>query len=235
MSGHSHWSTIKRKKEANDQQKGREFSKVSREILLAVALSGNVIDPDQNIRLRAALSKAREVNMPKDNITRLLDRIKDKAQHVTEVVYEAIGQHGTTYLIKTATDNSRRTQTDIKIILDKAGAKLVAKNAVMYNYDLLTMFTIENRPEEEVLKLIEALSAVDFAKEDKVFYVYVAMDQFSEAWQKAVELGFDKAPELVYKPKTTVIVSPESADQVMDLIDKLNALEEVQEVYTNLA
>ncbi|OGK64887.1 hypothetical protein A2313_00450 [Candidatus Roizmanbacteria bacterium RIFOXYB2_FULL_41_10] len=235
MSGHSHWSTIKRKKEANDQQKGREFSKVSREILLAVTLSGNVTDPNQNIRLRAALAKAREVNMPKDNIARLLDRIKDKAQHVTEVVYEAIGQHGVTYLIKTATDNSRRTQTDIKIILDKAGAKLVAKGAVMYNYDLLTMFTIENYPEEAILNLIEALGAVDFVKEDKTYYVYVLLDQFNEAWQKATELGFSKAPELVYKPKVTIEVDAQVAEAVYSLIEKLSSLEEIQEVYTNLA
>lgn len=234
MSGHSHWATIKRKKEANDQQKGREFSRVSREILLAVSLGGNVIDPDKNIRLRAAIDKAKEVNMPKDNIKRLLDRVKEKAEAVSEQVYEALLPHNVKAIIKTATDNPRRTQTDLKIVLDKNGGKLVEKGAVMYQFDLLTLFKIENRAEEEVLNLIEALNAVDFSKEDNGYYVYVPMEQFAEAWQKARELGFEKAPELVYKPKAPLTVDEATTTKVLSIAEKILAIEEVQDLYLNL-
>lgn len=234
MSGHSHWATIKRKKEANDQQKGREFSRVSREILLAVSLGGNIIDPEKNIRLRAAIEKAKEVNMPKDNIKRLLERVKEKAQLVTEVVYEALGPHEITFVIKTATDNPRRTQTDLKIILDKNGGKLVEKGAVMYNYDLLAVFIVESRGEDEVLNLIEAISAIDFVKEGNLYYIYVPMEQFNEAWEKARELGFNKAPELVYKPRALLECSQSVIDQAYSLAEKLSEVEEVQDVYTNV-
>jgi len=235
MSGHSHWATIKRKKEANDQQKGREFSRVSREILLSVSLGGNVIDPDKNVRLRAAIEKAKEVNMPKDNIKRLLDRVKEKAQLVTEVVYEALFPHNVVAIIKTATDNPRRTQTDIKIILDKNSGKLVEKGAVMHQFDLLTLFQIDNREEEEVLNLIEALKAVDFNKREGGYDVYVPMQQFSEAWNKARELGFDKAPELVYKPKALLEADQTAIHKAAELVEKILAIDEVQDVYLNLA
>lgn len=235
MSGHSHWATIKRKKEANDQQKGKEFSRVSREILLAVSLGGNVTDPDKNVRLRAAIEKAKEVNMPKDNIKRLLDRVKEKAQLVTEVIYEALFPHNVVAIIKTATDNPRRTQTDLKIVLDKSGGKLVEKGAVMHQFDLLTLFKIDNREEEEVLNLIEALSAIDFNKHENGYDVYVPMQQFSEAWNKARELGFDKAPELVYKPKALIEADDSTALKAAELVEKILSIDEVQDVYLNLA
>lgn len=235
MSGHSHWATIKRKKEANDQQRGREFSKVSREILLAVSLGGGVIDPDKNVRLRAAIEKAKEVNMPKDNIKRLLDKIKEKKEQVSEVAYEALLPHNVTAIIKTATDNPRRTQTDIKIILDKSGGKLVEKGAVMYGYDLLTLFKFKDQDEASMLNLIEALSAIDFSKEEDGYYIYLPLSQFSEAWQKAKQLGFNKAPELVYKPKALIEVTNDVAEKVYELAEKVLSIDEVQDIYLNIA
>jgi transcriptional/translational regulatory protein YebC/TACO1 len=101
MSGHSHWSTIKHKKQANDKEKGKLFSKVSREIIMAINSGGGVTDPDNNIALRGALDKAKEVNMPKDNIERLIERVTTKAENLTEVIYEALGPYGISLLIKT--------------------------------------------------------------------------------------------------------------------------------------
>lgn len=235
MSGHSHWATIKHKKQANDQQKGREFSKISREIMLAVSLGGNVIDPDQNIRLRAAIEKAKEVNMPKENIKRLLDRIKDKAEQVSEVIYEALLFSNITAVIKTATDNPRRTQTELKIILDKNGGKLVERGAVLHGYDLLTLFKIEDQHESLVLQLIEALSAIDFSKQEDGYYIYVPFSQFSEAWAQAKELGFHKAPELIYKPRALLEVSEGIAKKAYQLAEKILTIDEVQDIYLNIA
>ena len=234
MSGHSHWSTIKNKKEATDAAKGKMFGRVSREIMLAISEGGNVTDPNHNIRLRAAMDKAKEVNMPKENITRLFNRIEERSQAMVEVVYEALGPGPINYLIKTATDNPRRTQTDLKIILDKNNGKMVSKNAVMYNYDLLAMFYLENKPENRVLELIEAVGAVDFEKDGKDYYVYVNYSEFAEAWKKAREMGFDKAPELVYKPKQVVAVTPEMAEKAYSLAQKLEEVDEVQDIYLNI-
>jgi YebC/PmpR family DNA-binding regulatory protein len=234
MSGHSHWATIKRKKEVNDQEKGRLFAKLTREIMLAISEGGGVTDPGKNVRLRAAVEKAKEGNMPKDNINRLLARLKERAEAVTEVIYEALSIDPINLIIKTATDNPRRTQTELRIILEKNGGKLVAKGGVMHNYDLRCLFTLEKVLEEEALKLMESLNAVDFEKVGETYYIYVPYTQFSEAWNRASELGFSLTPELVYKPKLVVEVSPEQEDRAHELIDKLEEVDDVTAVYVNL-
>jgi len=234
MSGHSHWATIKRKKEANDQEKGRLFAKLTREIMLAISEGGGVTDPGKNVRLRAAVEKAKEGNMPKDNINRLIERLKQRAEAVTEVIYEALGPDPINFIIKTATDNPRRTQTDLRIILEKNGGKLVEKGGAMHNYDLLCMFTLENISEDELLRLIEGLNATDFEKVGETDYVYVPYTQFSEAWNKAKELGFNQTPELVYKAKLAVELNSDQEDKVHELMDKLEEVDEVTAVYCNL-
>lgn len=234
MSGHSHWATIKRKKEANDQEKGRLFAKLSREIMLAISEGGGITDPGKNVRLRAAIEKAKEGNMPKDNIQRLIDRQAERAQSVTEVIYEALGPDPVNLIIKTATDNSRRTQTDLRIILEKNGGKLVEKGGAMYNYDLYALFTLEKANEDQALTLLEKIGAVEFENVDSTFYLYVPYTQFAEAWSKAREAGFTQTPELVYKAKLRAEVSDELYAQVGDLVDKLEEVDEVTAIFTNL-
>jgi len=234
MSGHSHWATIKRKKEANDQEKGRLFAKLTREIMLAISEGGGVTDPGKNVRLRAAIEKAKEGNMPKDNINRLITRLQERAEAVTEVIYEALGPDPINFIIKTATDNPRRTQTDLRIILEKNGGKLVEKGGAMHNYDLLCMFTLEQVSEEEVLKLIDGINATDYEMDGETGYVYVPYTQFSEAWSKAKELGFNQTPELIYKAKLIAEVGEELENKVHSLIEKLEEVDEVTAVYCNL-
>ena len=234
MSGHSHWATIKRKKESNDQERGRVFSKLTRDIILAISQGNGVTDPEKNVHLRAAIEKAKENNMPKDNITRLIERMKQRSEAVTEVVYEALGPDPVNFIIKTATDNPRRTQTDIRIILEKNGGKLVEKGGVMYNYDQLAMFTVDRAEEEPVLELIEKLGALDFEKEENVYYIYVPFTAFSEAWKTAKELGFARAPEVVYKAKLKATVTPDVEEKAYILASKIEEVEEVQAVYFNL-
>ena len=233
MSGHSHWSTIKHKKAANDQERGRVFAKVSREIILAISLGGGP-NPDKNLRLRAAMETAKEVNMPKSNINRLLERAIQKVEQVTEVVYEALGQNDISYIIKTATDNPRRTQTDLKVTLDKNGGKLVAKGSVMYNYDLCGMFTVKDKSETEVLEIIEAIEAFDFVNDNNSWYIFIEYNQLSKAWQKVKELGIDRAPELIYKAKNLVKLLDKDAQKALKLAEKLEALEDVQAIFMNL-
>ncbi len=235
MSGHSHWATIKRKKEANDHERGKLFSKVTREIMLAIQEGGGITDPGANIRLRSAMEKAKEVNMPKDNIQRIIDRVKERRENISEVVYEAIGPSGISYVIKTASDNPRRTQTEIKILMDKNGGKLVEKGAVMYNFVLCGMFMLENKTEEEALMAAEALGAIDMENEEGTYFIYVNYDDLSAAWQKAQETGINKAPELVYKPRTYIDVDAETSQKALRLMETLEDLEDVQSTFTNMS
>jgi len=234
MSGHSHWSTIKRKKEAKDHEKGKLFSQASKEIMLAISQGGGQTDPDKNVRLRAAIERTKEINMPKDNIDRIMKRVTEKQEHVSEVVYEALGPGNSSFVIKTVTDNSRRTQTSLKVILDKNGGKLVAKGTIMHGYDLCGMFEIEGYSEAEVLKLIEAIQAFDFETINHTYFVYVPYSILSEAWQKAREMGFKKAPELIYKPKNLIRLDEKQVQKVISLAERIEELEDTQQVFMNV-
>jgi YebC/PmpR family DNA-binding regulatory protein len=234
MSGHSHWSTIKHKKQANDKERGKLFSKVSREIIMAINTGGGVTDPDNNITLRSALDKAREVNMPKENIERLIERVTSKAENLTEVIYEALGPNGISLLIKTTSDNPRRTQTEVKIVLDKNGGKIVEKGAVMYMFDLCGRLEIKGKTEEEALNLTEALGGNDLEKEEDTFIIYFNYESMSRAWQKAKEHNINKVPELFYRPKSYIDVTEDKAKKTIDLLNKLDELDDVQELYTNI-
>lgn len=233
MSGHSHWATIKRKKEAADQEKGKLFSKITREIMVAVSEGGGITDPENNIRLRGALEKAREVNMPKENIQRVLDRAREKKNALTEVIYEALGPSSVTFIIKTATDNPRRTHTELSIVLDKNGGKLVEKGAVAFMYDLCGLLTYQG-DSEEALSLAESIGAVDLESEGKTYFLYVPYRDLSVAWSKARNRGVNKAPELIYKAKIYLDVDKETQSKALKLLEKLEAVEGVQEIYTNI-
>lgn len=218
---------------ASDQQKGKLFSKISREIMLAVSIGGGVTDPDNNIYLRSALQRAHEVNMPKDTIHRLVERIASRKELMTEVVYEAMAWGGVSLVIKTATDNPRRTVAELSSYLEKQGAKMVEKGAVLYQYDLCGVFWVEGKTEEEVLSLVEALDGFDMEQVDAAFYIYVLYDKLSKALQKAKQEGLHNAPELIYRPKSYMPLSIEQAQKITALIEGLEELDDVQSVYTN--
>lgn len=135
MSGHSKWSTIKHKKAATDAKKGRVFSEVSKMIMMAVKEGGSG-DPVQNPRLRVALDKAREANMPKDNVQRAIDRGLGKgAGPLTEVLYEGYGPGGVGFLVKVLTDNRNRSGAEVKSIFERHGGSLGGPNSVMFMFE----------------------------------------------------------------------------------------------------
>ncbi|MFA6006001.1 MAG: YebC/PmpR family DNA-binding transcriptional regulator [Patescibacteria group bacterium] len=234
MSGHSHWANIKGKKEANDAARGKEFSKISREIILAIQMGGGDTDPNANLRLRMAIDKAREVNMPKENVNRLIDRIKERTESMTEVVYEAVGPAGVYVVIKTVTDNPNRTHGELSQIMNRNGGKLVEKGAVLYMFDLLGTMKLEGKTEEEALQIAETIGGLDIEKHDGVYYVVLAYELLSEALQKAQSAGISKAPELIYKPKSTVEIDAGAREKVITLLEKLEEQDDVQELFTNV-
>lgn len=233
MSGHSHWANIKGKKTTNDQQRSKVFSKVTREIILAINQSGGVVDPDINIQLRSAMEKAKEVSMPKENITRLIERIKERAEVVTEVVYEAMLHNGVSLIIKTLTDNPNRTHSELNMLLVKNGAKLVAKGSASYMFEYCGLMEIDNKTEEEILKLAETINAIDLENEEGKYYLYVPYDNLSRASKEAETIGITKAPELIYKPKTIVNLSSVEAQKTISIIERIDDHDDVQAVFSN--
>jgi YebC/PmpR family DNA-binding regulatory protein len=234
MAGHSHWANIKRKKEANDAQKGKLFGRVTREIILAVSAGGGNTDPNSNIALRTALDKAREVGLPKDNIARIFDRAKEKASALVEVVYEATMGNGASFMIKTATDNPRRTHSELALLLDRNGGKLVEKGGVSYLYDLCGEFFVETLAVSDILSLVEALEGFELEETGDGYYIYIEYQKMSEASNKAKELGITKAPELVYRAKSGIELPESDQSAVVSLYEKLEEHDDVQAVYTNV-
>lgn len=234
MSGHSHWANIKGKKEVNDQARGKEFSKLSREIILAIQLGRGDVDPNSNLRLRMAMEKAREVNMPKENIMRLIDRIKERTESMSEVVYEAVGPGGSYIVIKTVTDNPNRTHGELSQIMNRNNGKLVEKGAVLYMFDLMGMLKLEGKSEEQALQIAENIGGLDIEKIDNVYYVMLSYDHLSEALQKAHLAGISKAPILVYRPKSAITIDKEMQEKVIALLEKVEELDDVQDLFTNV-
>lgn len=234
MSGHSHWSNVKGKKEVNDQARGKEFSKISREIILAIQLGGGDVDPDSNLRLRMAIEKAKEVNMPKENITRLVERIKERTESMSEAIYEAIGPGGSCIVIKTVTDNPNRTHSELNQIMMRNGGKLVEKGAVLYMFDLMGMLKLEGKSEEEALTVAEQIGGLDIEKNEDAYYIVLSYDKLSEALHKAQSIGISKAPVLVYRPKSVITLDEQLQKKVIVLLQKLEESEDLQELYTNV-
>jgi YebC/PmpR family DNA-binding regulatory protein len=168
MSGHSHWSSIKHKKELTDQKKGKIFSKIAKMIEIAARKGG---DPDMNPTLRLAMEKARSVNMPNDNIQRAIKKGtgEDRTEKLEEVMYEAYGPNGTPIIIETITDNKNRTLSDIKNILNTHGGKLAETGSVRYLFDRKEGEWVSKYPidiadqntKQQLEKLFEALEEND--------------------------------------------------------------------------
>jgi YebC/PmpR family DNA-binding regulatory protein len=236
MSGHSKWSTIKHKKAKTDAQRGKQFSKVAKEIVMAAKLGGG--DPDQNPRLRLALQKAKQVNMPNDIAKRAILKGAgggDDTQ-MDEVTYEAFAPHGVAILIEAMTDNRNRTVSNIKSILGKGGANMATQGAVSYLFEKQGLFLFEPGSDaDKIIDLATDLGAEDVdLKDDESLEVVTGLSEF-----ETVREGFDTA-ELVYQsaeitmiPSTTVMLSAEDGEKMVTLLEKIEEDDDVQDVYAN--
>lgn len=234
MSGHSHWATIKRAKEKQDSQKGKVFGKVAREIQFAIQKGGGVADPANNVYLRAALEKAKEYNVPKENVQRLLDKNAQKAANLTEIMYEAFGPGNTSLLIKCVTDNTNRTLSEVRFAVNSNGGKMGTPNSVLFLFQKVGELALKNaKSEDDALACIDAMGAQDFEMEEGIYYVYVGYEALSQALSVAKDNGFDSTPQITYLPTTMVEVPSGAKGQLEALMDALHGLEDVQEVYTN--
>ena len=236
MSGHNKWSTIKRKKGALDAKRSKAFSKIIKEI--SVAIKEGDADPESNPRLRLAIANAKGVNMPKDNITRAISKASEKGgASFSETTYEAYGSHGVALFIESTTDNEKRTIANVRMYLIKYNGSLGTNGSLRFIFDRKGIFTIQQGTlvqDEFEMEMIEA-GAEDITFEDGVFTVTTALEDFGSMQKKLEELGIEaENAELERIPKTYVKVELEDAKKVMKLIDLIEEDDDVQNVFHNM-
>ena len=244
MSGHSKWSTIKRKKGVNDAARGKVFTKLAREIQIA-ARGG--ADPDMNFTLRLAIDRARAENMPKDNIEKAIARgagtDKDAAE-IEEVMYEGYGPHGVAILIQCLTDNRNRTIADVRRVFNRANGNLGEPNSVAWQftetgYILFNLLDENGKPlgidaDELAMAAIE-VDANDVATSEDAVEVFTERSNFAQVLQSLAELGFTPdESSLIMQPNTPLALAPDEATSVLNLIEALEELDDISNVYHNL-
>ena len=236
MSGHSHYATIRRQKEANDAARGKVFSKLAKEIAIAVKTGGGG-DPDSNFKLRMVMDKAHQVNMPKDNIERAISKASSTAENIEEVSYEGFGPGGVAVMVVAATDNRNRTAQEVKNIFDRAGGRLGGPGSVSFNFENkgLLLVAKDANPESQMLKLID-LEVEDVNETSDGIEVYVPPEKVGEAKKHLEEEGFKvNRAEISMEPKSYQTISdPKEASKVMSFLDTLNDHDDVQQVYSNV-
>jgi YebC/PmpR family DNA-binding regulatory protein len=239
MSGHSKWAQIKRKKGVTDTKRGQLFTRLARDITIAVREGGGG-DPENNFQLRLAMDKARTSNMPKDNIERAIKRGTGESAEggqLEEVVYEGYGPGGAAILVQVVTDNRNRAASDVRRVFTRSGGNLAATGAVAWMFERKGVVTVEangGNPEDIELELID-LGADDVLVEGNLVEAYVdphELRRMREEMQKR-KIPIENA-EIMMNPKTRAAIDPEHGIQTMKLIEQLEELDDVQKVTTNL-
>ena len=237
MSGHSKWSTIKRKKGAEDAKRGKIFTRVAREITVAAREGGG--DPGVNAALRLAIDKARAANMPKDNIERAIKRGTGELEggQLEEVCYEGYAPHGVALLVKCLTDNRNRTLAEVRRIFNRSGGNLAEAGAVTWMFDTkgyLTVARDDLDPDEIFMTAVDA-GAEDVEVSDDFVEVYTQPGDLHTVRESLAEDGLNiEDAELSRVPKTLMTLGEKETLQVMNMIEDLEELDDVQRVYSNL-
>ncbi|NLV73772.1 MAG: YebC/PmpR family DNA-binding transcriptional regulator [Chloroflexi bacterium] len=237
MSGHSKWATIKRSKGAADAKRGQLFTKIGHEIVVAVRESGP--DPESNFRLRLILDKARQANMPKDNIDRAIKRGSGAAGggvDLVEALYEGYGPHGTAVIVETLSDNRNRTVSDVRRSFSRHGGNLGADGSVAWMFSrkgLIEIDASESDADEISLMAIDA-GAEDVESSDDVVTIYTNPRDLKTVQEALADSYTIETAELAWVPATLMNLGDKEAFQTMRMIDELEELEDVQNVYTNL-
>jgi len=236
MSGHNKWSTIKRKKGALDAKRSKIFSKIIKDITIAVKEGGS--DPDGNPRLRLAIANAKGASMPKDNIQRAISKGADKdAAALIETTYEGKGPHGVAIFVECTTDNLQRTVSNVRAYFNKHGGELGQNGMLNYLFDRKGVFVVPKGnldPDEFEMELIDA-GAEEITLEDDVFNITTAMEDFGSMVKKLEKLKIEpESASLQRIPKTTVTLDEDATRKVLKLVDIIEEDDDVQNVYHTL-
>lgn len=236
MSGHSKWSNIKHRKEAQDNKKGKIFTKIGRELTVAAKIGGG--DPSSNSRLRLALDKARAANMPKDNVERAIRKGTGEGndQVFEDIMYEGYAPGGVGILVKTLTDNRNRTIMEVRTAITKRGGSMAEAGAVSWQFDNkgIIEVSVSACSEDEIMDYALEAGAEDVVTDGDIYSITTAPADFEAVKNKLTENGIEpEFAEIAMKPRMTVDVEGDAAKKIIALVEALEDLDDVQEVYGN--
>ena len=238
MSGHSKWNNIKHKKEKSDAQKAKIFTKMGREI--AVAAKSGGADPEVNGRLKDAIAKARSFNMPNDNIARVIKKAagEQNMDNYEDINYEGYGPSGVAVIVEASTDNKNRTAADVRHAFDKAGGNLGTTGCVSYLFSKKGVIVIDKTTtdlsEDDMMMLALDSGAEDFEATDECYEITTAPEDFSKVREALEAQGIEfLEAEVQMVPSTYIQLSENDAPKMQRLIDMLEDLDDVMNVYHN--
>lgn len=236
MAGHSKWANIKHRKEAQDNKKGKIFTKIARELTVAAKIGGG--DPASNSRLRLALDKARSANMPKDNVERAIKKGTGEGndQVFEDITYEGYAPGGVGILVKTLTDNRNRTIMEVRTVITKRGGSMAEAGSVAWQFENKGIIEVPVTAcsEDDIMNYALEAGAEDVVTDGDIYSITTEPSEFENV-KKHLEdnnIQIDFA-ELSMKPKTTIDVEGEAAKKLIALVEALEDLDDVQEVYGN--
>jgi len=236
MSGHSKWNNIKRKKEKTDAARAKIFTKIGKEMAVAIRAGGP--NPESNYKLRELIAKAKANNVPNDNIERAIKKFRDSDVVYEEITYEGYGPAGVAVIVETATDSRNRTAGDLRHYFDKCGGNMGVQGCVGFMFTDMGLITIDDEDEEvDEEALMEAAleaGAADFKGEDNVYEIYTETDDLEAVADALREKGYTiTTSELTKVPSSYVSLDEESALNMEKLLDLFDECDDVTNVYHN--
>lgn len=243
MSGHSKWATIHRQKEVKDAKRGAIFTKLAANIVVAVRQGGGIADPDKNFRLRLAIDKARQFNMPKENVARAIEKGVGGGAGgvVTEVSYEGFLPGGCAVIIEAVTDNRTRCAQQVRLVLEKHGGTMGSSGSVSYLFSPMGFVRVKakaigDKPlDEQELEIMDVDGIEDIETDSESINIYCDREKTYEIREKLVKLGWDvETAELIMKPATFVEIGElEKQQKIDETVEALEELDDVTHVFTN--
>ena len=236
MSGHSKWHNIQAKKGKADAARGKIFTKLGRELLIAVKEGGP--EPASNSKLKAVIAKCKAANMPNDTINNAIKKASTSNENYEEITYEGYGPNGVAVIVEASTDNKNRTAADVRHVFDKAGGNLGTTGCVSYMFNKKGVIVIErataNMEEEELMMLALDAGAEDFEATEEVYEITTEPSEFSVVREKLEEVGLSfLEAEVQMVPTTTVVLDEDGQEKMERLIERLDDLDDVMNVYHN--
>lgn len=241
MAGHSKWANIKHKKAKSDEKRGKEFTKIAKEIVIAVK-SGGSGDPDANPKLKLAIQKAKAVNMPNENINRAISKGlgETDAEAIEEIIYEGYAPAGVAVLLEIATDNRNRTASEIRHLFSKNNGNMGESGCVAWMFKRVGLITVNKEnvaDEDEFMLLAIEAGAEDVKDEGEYFEIITSPDDFMQVKEnlEANNIKINVADLVRIADNTVEVTDEETAAKILKLIELLEDHDDVQNVYTNVS
>jgi YebC/PmpR family DNA-binding regulatory protein len=236
VAGHSKWKNIQRRKGAVDAKRGKAFTRLAKEVIVAAKMGGG--DPAGNARLRSAIAAAKAENMPKDNIEKAIKKGTGEIEGVNyeECTYEGYGPGGVAILLECMTDNKNRTLPEVRAALSKNNGNIAESGSVAWIFERTGIVTVNtaDTTEDALMEVALEAGAEDIATEDDVFEVYTDQAAFEDVRQAIEDAGIAiLSAEITMKPQNTIELEAKEAGQMLSLMEKLEDLDDVQNVHAN--